>query len=40
MEGYCVENICQLLDDAFSYEELVAHAYGLPFWVKRTLNAK
>ena len=33
MEGYYVENICRLLDEAFSYEELVAHAYGLPFWV-------
>jgi len=33
VEGYFVENICQLLDETFSHEELVVHAYGLPFWV-------
>ncbi len=33
MEGYFVDNICRLLDETFTYEELVAHAYSLPFWV-------
>jgi hypothetical protein len=33
VQGYYVKNICRLLDETFSHEELVAHAYGLSFWV-------
>jgi hypothetical protein len=33
VQGYYVENICRLLEETFSHEEIVAHAYGMSFWV-------
>ena len=33
MNGYAVDNIRSLLNETFSKEELVAHAYTMTFWV-------